>query len=121
MSTAYRGRVAGPPRKGICGSGSGGGSRIVPAHERLWRPPAALTYHRAMPQRRLWLAGGEVPSPRGQGQHPIGCQTTAEQYTDPETRFLLKLAYRPHYHAHPTTHLAPLSRAHPAHSDTPPL
>src|SRR5260370_32017743 len=92
MSTACRGRGAGPPRKGIRGSGSGGGSRIVAAHERLWRAPAALTYHRAMPQRRLWLAGGEVPSTRGQGEHPIGCQSTAEQYADLETRCVLECA-----------------------------
>jgi hypothetical protein len=44
--------------------------RSAEPHGRLWRPSAAVTDDRAMSQRRLRLAPGQMPSVQDGSQHP---------------------------------------------------
>ena len=44
-------------------------------------PGATVSHHRSRPQRRLRLAGGEVPSVRDEG-HPPACDPPTSQYAD---------------------------------------
>ena len=68
---------------------------MVAAHGRHRRSGAAVADHRSMPQRRLRLVGGEVPSMRDQGQHPAGRDQAATQHTDLEAGGLSEMPIMP--------------------------
>jgi hypothetical protein len=62
---------------------------VRPAHGGLLAGLRSPRLQSPNASRRLWLAGGEVPSMRGQGEHPIGCHLTAAQYADLETDLMM--------------------------------
>jgi hypothetical protein len=61
-------------------------SRVVAANRRLWRAGTAVADHRAMPQWRLRLVTGQMPSMRNRGQHPARVCAQATPDADMETR-----------------------------------
>jgi hypothetical protein len=59
-------------------------AHAFPAYGGLWRTSSALANHRAMSQRGLRLARGEVPQMRDPGQYPFGCRPPISQHADLE-------------------------------------
>jgi hypothetical protein len=57
---------------------------MVHPHGRLWRTGAAVPNHRPMPQRRLWLARGSMPSVRDPRQPAARRHPSAARYPDLE-------------------------------------
>ena len=57
---------------------------MVRPHGRLWRPGAAISDNRPMPERRLWLAGDRVLPMQDKGKHAVGCYPQGAGYADLE-------------------------------------